>query len=231
MGKDLDKSSVDIDNIDISVPTVDLEKDSNPLDRAVIKINPIEYRIKKFGLVKYTAALKNLAVAYNGDIEYRIRGCIDYYANNTDNIEASILKSVGSSAASMTTCAIITDQDHNFFVCSLNEEIWFNDVKTLDDYSGIYAGLTVVETGGRKYLPNMDNEEGYYKVNFIVTSDLHVLVAVPNRLDLVEGNANYYALKGNSVYSQDIVTSLIFAAKSGELEKYVMSKYYKGEVL
>lgn len=231
MGKDLDKSSVDIDNIDISVPTVDLEKDSKPLDRAVIKINPIEYRIKKFGLFKYTAALRNLTIAYNGDIQYKIKECIDYYKNNTDNKEAFVYKSVGSSAASMTTCALISDQDGNFFVCSLNEDIWFDDVKTPDDYSSIYAGLTVVETGGRKYLPNMDNEEGYYKVNYIVTSDLYVLVAVPNRLDLTEGNANYYALRGNSAYSQDIVTSLIFEAKSGELEKYVTSKFYKGEVL
>ncbi len=211
------KDSVEIENVDIDEPTVDIGTTTEINDSVTVTLNPIEYRRKKMLLRWFAMNLSNAPIAYLGKTVYKIDKCIDYFYNLDPQYEDAAKKSIASAIASGDSCAILVDKETNFYVCSLNLNIWYKEIHTADDFSSQYGGLTYLETGGRKFAANT-------WIKFLITSDGYILAPVVSKEDYIEGNAYYWRLHLNEKYESDLAAFLVYQAKSGELEEYVKGK-------
>ena len=205
--------TIDIENTDIEKPQVKLSESVPPEDYLDIALHLILYKIKKPVLEKYSLRLANAPVAYLGNTAYKIERCIDYFYHIDPNLEDSLKKSIASAASSGESCVILTDQKKDFYVCSLNWNVWYNEVHTCDDFSSQYGGLTYLETRGKRFAANL-------RIGFLVTSEGHVLMPFVSPEDFLQGNAYYTRLYHYEQYGRDLITYFVYLVKTGKLEKY-----------
>jgi hypothetical protein len=210
-----DKKKVDVEDIKLNEPTVDIGKPATVNDSVTVSIDPIEYRRKKLHLQWFAMCLVNGPVAYLGNTEFRIEKCMDYFYNLDPGTEDAVIKSVASATALGDSCAVLADSEKNTYVCSLNSNIWYSEVHTPDDFSSQYGGLTYLETKGRQHISNL-------WLRFIVTSDGYILTPIKNGEDFVANNAYFYRVRGS--FTEDYATYLVHTAKTGELEMYVTGR-------
>lgn len=239
MSKKTDQNTVDFANIDIESPTVEIGRISPAADRIVIVLNADEYRTKKFELVEKSAKLKNFAVARrsfvlaqdnaNADTVYKVKRCVDCCPGSDETGGKVLSKALAACLASGSSCAVIVDDDDNIYICTLNENFYFQDISSGDDYSSKYGGLTILETGGKTRIPDPIDQEKFYKINFLVTADGYPLVPIRDPEDFLENNNYYYLARGLDGSTGEMVTKLIYVVKSGELEKYITGVFYQGE--
>jgi hypothetical protein len=253
MSKKTRRETVDIDNVEIEPPTVDIGDDAAKPDAVHISITPYEYRTKKFELIEKSGELKNCVVAYKRmvfskrDIYsddyntynvddalmdekiYAVERCIDCFHSDDQTFQKSVNKAVAASIASRNACVLFTDEDNNVYVCKLNSNFWYEDVRTQDVLSSKYGGLTYLETRGKSQFPSPKDKDRFFKVLSLVSADGFLLVPVKDMEDFIPRNA-YYCLTGvKPGQSDDLAVALIYSVKSQELEKHVTGVYYKGE--
>ncbi|MGI6119852.1 MAG: hypothetical protein ACOYIB_04645 [Desulfosporosinus sp.] len=241
MSKETAKNTVDFANIDIESPTVEIGRICPPADRIVVALNVAEYRTKKFDLVEKSLKLKNVAVAHNAyysgkfkgsknaDIVYTVQRCVDCCAGSDNDAGKVLSKALAACLASRSSCAVIIDDNDNIYICTLNKNFNYQDISSGDDYSSKYGGLTYLETKGKTRIPDPHDQDKFYKINFLVTSDGYPLVPVRDQEDFLENNHYYYLARGLDGSSSDMVTKLIYVVKSGELERYIRGVFYQGE--
>ncbi|HWQ70843.1 MAG TPA: hypothetical protein VN370_00845 [Desulfitobacteriaceae bacterium] len=239
MSKQTAPDTVDFPNIDIEPPTVEIGGINPVADKIVVALNAGEYRTKKFALVEKSAKLKNLAVARRSVVSpwdtpavapvYKINSCVDCCPGAEESGGKVLSKALAACLASGSSCAVIVDDDDNIYVCTLNENFYFSDIGSGDDYSSKYGGLTILESGGKTRIPDPADQGKFYKINFLMTADGYPLVPVRDPEDFLEDNQSYYLAGSLDRSSAELVTNLIYVVKSGELEKYIRGVFYQGE--
>jgi hypothetical protein len=253
MNKQGTKNTVDINNIDIELPTVDIGRPSPAADRIMLALTVPEYRTKKFELVEKSAKLKNMIVAYkshsfqkislnsgvyysclsadsaDNDQVYQVKRCVDCCAGSDETGGKVLSKALAACLATRSSCAVIADENDNLYICTLNKNFDYRDINSNDDYSSQYGSLTLLETRGKTRIPDPDDQDKFYKISFLVTADGYPLVPVRDREDFLENNEYYHLAGYLERSSNDLVTELIYVVKSGELEKYITGVFYRGE--
>lgn len=174
---------MDPKEVNIPDPNVELETDYKPNQAISIQPNPIHHNIKQGILVNINPKLKNGIVAYLGNVEFKIYECTDFFYALSDSTIGN-KKALSSALATAKTCVILIDGKGNQYVGSLDREIYFSSIRTLDVESGKYGGLTFLETRGKKYVGNLIVES-------IVTSDGVLLEPIKSPKDFVPGNAYF----------------------------------------
>ena len=174
---------MDPKEVNIPNPIVELETDYKPNQAISIQPNPIHHNIKQGILVNINPKLKNGIVAYLGNVEFKIYECTDFFYALSDSTNGN-KKALSSALATAKTCVILIDNKGNQYVGSLDREIYFSSIRTLDVESGKYGGLTFLETRGKKYVGNLIVES-------IITSDGVLLVPIKSPKDFVPGNAYF----------------------------------------
>lgn len=213
-----EKGSVDIEDVAIEEPTVEIDESPCLNDSLLCALNPIPYKTKGRLLADYTLFLKNAPVAYYDNMPFQIDECIDYFYYMDEGPDMFIRKATASASASERSCVILSDTENNLFLCSLVPNIWFPDVYTFDEFSGPYGGLTYLETRGKRYVGNL-------RINLIVTSEGIILVPRENINDFIPRNANYYLSRERQAI--DFVKFFIYIAKGSLLDKRVTGVYYR----
>jgi hypothetical protein len=253
MNKNNTKNTVDFTDIDIESPTVEIGKTCLPADRIVVILNADEYRTKKFELIEKSLKLKNSIVAYqsfildrmnihsdnyypchsadsdSADKIYKVNRCVDCCAGSDETGGRVLGKALGACLAAGNSCAVIVDENDNIYICTLNENFYYEDISSDDDYSCKYGGLTLLETRGKKRIPDPEDQDKFFKIAFLVTADGYPLVPVRDQEDFLENNEYYYLAGGRDGSSSEMAAKLIYIVKSGELEKYITGVFYQGE--
>ena len=206
------KQAVDIEDIDIDEPTVDIGDEAGPAEGVMLLIDPIEYRTKKIQLKQLSLHLKNVIIAFDGPIVHKVAACVDYFHHSVHNPDGDFKKAFAAALASDGTCVILGDIQNNLYVCSLDKNIWYEDVHTPDDFSNRFGGLTRLETRAKKLPSNLI-------VRHIITSEGHILSPVENEADYIEGNSYFYRVRDS--LASDLATYLVYVAKTGDAETYV----------
>lgn len=198
----------------IEDPTVNIGAQTIAEDAVAIAIRPIEYRTVKGSLKLISMQLKNAEVAYMGSEIIKIARCIGYYYNKDKASEDALKKALADALSHKNSAVVLFDKNYNTYVALLETDVLYRDIHTADDFSSPYGGLTYLQTRGKKHVSSL-------RIQFLITSDKHLLIPVSYPLDYMSSNACYTRINENIVYEADDIIHIISQIKSGNLQSYI----------